>query len=34
VPIDCGLYHASRATAEENAGDFGFDPAGIDFALL
>jgi metallo-beta-lactamase family protein len=32
--IDCGLYQGSREIAEENAGDFGFDPAGIDFALL
>jgi metallo-beta-lactamase family protein len=34
VLIDCGLYQGSREIAEENAGDFGFDPAGIDFALL
>ena len=32
--IDCGLYQGSREIAEENAGDFGFDPAGIDFVLL
>jgi metallo-beta-lactamase family protein len=32
--IDCGLYQGSRDLAEENAGDFGFDPAGIDFVLL
>jgi len=32
--IDCGLYQGSRQIAEENAGDFGFDPAGIDFVLL
>ena len=32
--IDCGLYQGSRELAEENAGDFGFDPAGIDFVLL
>jgi metallo-beta-lactamase family protein len=34
VLIDCGLYQGSREIAEENAGDFGFDPAGIDFVLL
>jgi len=32
--IDCGLYQGSRELAEQNAGDFGFDPAGIDFVLL
>jgi metallo-beta-lactamase family protein len=32
--IDCGLYQGSRETAEENAGDFGFDPAGVDVVLL
>ncbi|HMA72611.1 MAG TPA: MBL fold metallo-hydrolase [Xanthobacteraceae bacterium] len=32
--IDCGLYQGSREIAEENAGDFGFDPAGINFVLL
>jgi len=34
VLIDCGLYQGSREIAEENAGEFGFDPAGIDFVLL
>jgi len=34
VLIDCGLYQGSREIAEENAGDFGFDTAGIDFVLL
>jgi metallo-beta-lactamase family protein len=34
VLIDCGLYQGSREIAQENAGDFGFDPAGIDFVLL
>jgi metallo-beta-lactamase family protein len=34
VLIDCGLYQGSREIAEENAGDFGFDPASIDFVLL
>jgi metallo-beta-lactamase family protein len=32
--IDCGLYQGGREIAEENAGDFGFDPAGVDFVLL
>jgi metallo-beta-lactamase family protein len=32
--VDCGLYQGSRELAEENAGDLGFDPAGIDFVLL
>ncbi len=32
--IDCGLYQGSHELAEENAVDFGFDPAGIDFVLL
>jgi metallo-beta-lactamase family protein len=34
ILIDCGLYQGSGELAEENAGDFGFDPAGIDFVLL
>ena len=34
ILIDCGLYQGSRELAEENAGDFGFDPTGIDFVLL
>jgi metallo-beta-lactamase family protein len=34
ILIDCGLYQGGREVAEENAGDFGFDPAGIDFVLL
>jgi metallo-beta-lactamase family protein len=34
ILIDCGLYQGSRELAEENAGDFGFDPASIDFVLL
>ena len=32
--IDCGLYQGSRELAEENAGDFGFDAASVDFVLL
>jgi metallo-beta-lactamase family protein len=32
--IDCGLYQGSRELAEENGGDFVFDPTSIDFVLL
>ncbi len=34
ILIDCGLYQGSRELAEENAGDFGFDPASVDFVVL
>jgi len=34
ILVDCGLYQGSRALVEENANDFGFDPAAIDFVLL
>jgi metallo-beta-lactamase family protein len=34
ILIDCGLYQGGREVAEENSGDFGFDPSGIDFVLL
>jgi metallo-beta-lactamase family protein len=34
ILIDCGLYQGSGEIAEENAGDFGFDAAGVDFVLL
>jgi metallo-beta-lactamase family protein len=34
ILIDCGLYQGNHEMAEENAGDFGFDPASIDFVLL
>ena len=34
ILVDCGLYQGSREIAEENAGDFGFDPASVDFVLL
>jgi len=32
--IDCGLFQGSHELAQENAEDFGFDPASIDFVLL
>jgi metallo-beta-lactamase family protein len=34
VLIDCGLYQGGRELAAENADEFGFDPASIDFLLL
>ena len=34
ILIDCGLYQGGRELEEENANDFGFDPARIDFLLL
>ncbi len=34
VLIDCGMYQGGRELAEENADEFGFDPASIDFLLL
>jgi metallo-beta-lactamase family protein len=34
ILIDCGLYQGGRELHEENAEDFGFDPATIDFLLL
>jgi metallo-beta-lactamase family protein len=34
ILIDCGLYQGGREIEEENAEDFGFDPANIDFLLL
>ncbi len=34
ILIDCGLYQGGRELNEENAEDFGFDPASIDFLLL
>jgi metallo-beta-lactamase family protein len=34
VLIDCGLYQGGRELEEENADDFGFDPATIDYLLL
>ncbi len=32
--IDCGLFQGSRELVQDNADDFGFDPASIDFLLL
>ncbi len=32
--IDCGMFQGGRRLAEENAADFGFDPARIDHLLL
>jgi len=32
--IDCGFYQGGRELKEENANDFGFDPASIDYLLL
>ncbi len=34
ILVDCGLYQGGRELDEENAGDFGFDPASIDILLL
>lgn len=34
ILIDCGLYQGGRELDEENAEDFGFEPAEIDFLLL
>lgn len=32
--VDCGLYQGGRELVEDNAGEFGFDPASIDYLLL
>lgn len=34
ILIDCGMYQGSHELREENAADFGFDAADIDFVLL
>lgn len=34
ILVDCGLYQGSRELDEENADDFGFDAASIDYLLL
>ena len=32
--VDCGLFQGSRELVEDNAADFGFDPAHIDYVVL
>lgn len=34
ILIDCGLFQGSRELSDDNADDFGFDPASIDYVLL
>jgi metallo-beta-lactamase family protein len=34
ILVDCGLFQGGREIDEENAADFGFDPASIDIVLL
>ncbi|MDF2235452.1 MBL fold metallo-hydrolase [Albimonas sp. CAU 1670] len=34
ILIDCGLFQGSRELDEDNADDFGFDPARVDALLL
>jgi metallo-beta-lactamase family protein len=34
ILVDCGMFQGSRELDEENAGDFGFDPAAVDLLLL
>ncbi len=34
ILVDCGMYQSSHELAEDNAADFGFDPASIDALLL
>lgn len=34
ILVDCGMLQGSRDLDEENAGEFGFDPRGIDTVLL
>jgi metallo-beta-lactamase family protein len=34
ILVDCGLYQGSRELVEDNANDFGFDPASVDYLLL
>lgn len=34
ILIDCGLFQGSHELTQDNAGEFGFDPAGIDYVLL
>jgi len=34
ILVDCGMYQGGRELVEDNANDFGFDPAEIDYLLL
>jgi metallo-beta-lactamase family protein len=34
ILVDCGMYQGSRELVEDNADDFGFDPASVDYLLL
>ena len=34
ILIDCGMFQGGREIDEDNAGDFGFDPASVDVLLL
>lgn len=34
ILVDCGLFQGGREIEEDNASDFGFDAASIDFVLL
>jgi len=34
ILVDCGMYQGGRELDEDNAQDFGFDPASIDILLL
>ena len=34
ILVDCGMFQGSHELNEENAADFGFDPASIDILLL
>jgi metallo-beta-lactamase family protein len=34
ILVDCGMYQGSRELVEDNASDFGFDPASVDYLLL
>jgi metallo-beta-lactamase family protein len=34
ILVDCGFYQGGRELEEDNAADFGFDPAAVDILLL
>ena len=34
ILVDCGMFQGDHELKEDNAGDFGFDPASIDVLLL